>query len=103
MSVVKMVRPLDFSGYKIPEHTQGAMRRYVEDGLLPGGFLTAVLCNDLFGAIGRADAENLVALQEICMFVYNCLPGDCWGNEEKVWRWTEFRFYGNMNADTDKE
>ena len=43
----------------IPEHTKGALDRYVDHGLEPGGFLTAVLTNDLFGAVARADSENI--------------------------------------------
>ena len=48
----------------IPAHTKAALDRYVNDRLLPGGFLTAVLSNDLFGAVGSADSENLAALPE---------------------------------------
>jgi len=52
-----------------------------------GGFLTAVLTNDLSGAIGRADAECLDALYEIGCFVQNELPRESWGSHEKVVAW----------------
>jgi hypothetical protein len=85
MTSEAMIRPLDFRDYEsIPEHTQGALRRYVENGLEPGGFLTAVLCNDLMGAIGRADWRNAAALKEIAQFVYNEIPGNCWGSYVKM-------------------
>lgn len=52
-----------FQGYEsIPERLQGGLLRYVEHGIQPGGFLTAVITNDLSNATGRADAESLEAL-----------------------------------------
>lgn len=68
----------------IPDHTLGALNRYVERGLEPGGFLMSVLCNDLFGAVSRADETNLASLKDICMYVHWEIPADCWGNENKV-------------------
>lgn len=96
MTVKAMIRPLNFEGFNIPEHTQGALSRYIEDGYQPGGFLTSVLCNDLMGAVARADGENIWALKDICQFVYNCVPSDAWGSAakmdaymEKVWAMKE--------------
>lgn len=52
-----------FQGYEdIPERLQGGILRYVEHGIQPGGFLTAVIMNDLGNATGRADPESLAAL-----------------------------------------
>lgn len=58
----------------IPELTRGGIMRYVEHGIQPGGFLTAVLCNDLYNATGRADRENLVALPAIVRWFANNCP-----------------------------
>ena len=80
----------------IPAHTKAALDRYVNDRLLPGGFLTAVLSNDLFGAVGSADSENLAALPEIVRYVYNELPANSWGSKDKIWRWVEDKFYDTM-------
>ena len=49
----------------LPEHIRGAMKRYIEDRLQPGGFLEAVLSNDLAGAFGRADHINRDRLFDI--------------------------------------
>lgn len=87
MTVHKMVRPLNFAGYNVPEHTQGALRRYVEQGMYPGGFLEAVLTNNLMAAVARADSENQAALIGICMFVYNEVPSAAWGNVDKMHEW----------------
>lgn len=45
-----------------PELMQGGIRRYVEDHIQPGSFLSAVLCNDLRTAVIRADETNLKLL-----------------------------------------
>lgn len=82
-------RRLDFSGYEVPEHTQGAIERYILDRLAPGGFLTAVLANDLFGAVGRADAMNTHALKDIVGWIYMRAPRDCWGSYEIVRKYLE--------------
>ena len=72
---------LDFVGYEnIPLHTQAELKRWVENGYYPGSFLSAVLCNDLFGAINRADYENLKMIPAIVQFIYNRVPSECWGN-----------------------
>lgn len=78
------MRKLNFEGYDIPWHTQGALERWVENGLYPGGFLTAVLCNDLFGAVARADSSNMAALADITKFVYNEMPSSSWGSAEAM-------------------
>ena len=59
----------------IPSTTQASITRYVEHGIKPGGFLTAVLSNDLYNATGRADQQNLVALPAIVRWFANHCPG----------------------------
>ena len=39
----------------LPESLRSGMRRYIEDGVIPGGFLVAVLSDSLSDAMGRAD------------------------------------------------
>jgi len=64
-----------------------SFERYVEHGCLPGGFLTAVLKNDLTEAVGAADDENAERLQAIVSYAYNCLPALAWGNADRVVAW----------------
>ena len=71
----------------IPEHTKDSIDLYVSHGCEPGSFLMAVLTNDLFGAVGRADEFNIRHLREICQYVYNDIPSVCWGSDEKVKKW----------------
>ena len=93
---------LDFTNYEdIPEHTQYSLKMYVEEGYFPGGFLLAVLSNDLMGAFGRADSENLEAMPQIVRFIYNRTPCDCWGSVEKVGKFLEGRVYDRLGRATE--
>ena len=52
-----------------------------------GGFLTAVLENNLSEALGRADEYNLKTIFHIVSYVYNELPSHCWGSPKNVSQW----------------
>lgn len=71
----------------IPEVTIGTLERYVHKGIAPGGFMTAVLSNDLFGAVGRADLGNVKALDKIVKYIYNRCPSGCHGSKQIVEDW----------------
>lgn len=78
----------EWKGYEgVPEHTRGALLRYRDRGLEPGGFLVSVLTNDLFGAVGRADAQNIVALKDICSWIYMRMPSMAWGSADRLEDW----------------
>ena len=78
-------RDIDYS--RIPEHCQSGLRRYIENGCDVGGFLTAVLENNLVEAFGRADLENQVNMRQYADFLYNQAPSECWGSRSKVVAW----------------
>lgn len=80
----------------IPAHTQDALNRYINDRIIPGGFLTAVLSNNLMSAFSKADESNKHALELICKYVYNHLPSRSWGSLEAIHKWTEDTFYDNL-------
>lgn len=71
----------------IKQSTIDSITRYVENGIDPGGFVTAVLENNLSLAMGRADQENREALFYICSYVHNEIPGSCHGSTEAVKQW----------------
>lgn len=71
----------------IPPPMMAALTRYVEQGIRPGGFLTAVLENDLRMAVWRADPENLVNLPGIIHYLWYEAPGICHGSPAKVAQW----------------
>lgn len=73
--------------YGVPSHIIEGIVGYILDGLPPGGFVRAVLENDLMEAFGRADIENGANMRQIVSFLYNHAPTDCYGNSDKVTRW----------------
>ena len=75
----------------IPQTTLNEIERFVIGGTPAGGFVTHVLCGDLFRAVGSADAENALALTQIAKFIYNNTPALSWGNVEKVNNWIEMK------------
>lgn len=60
---------------------------YAVFGVPTGGFLSAVLSNDLREAIARADEHNIMTLRQIVTYIYMKLPGPCWGSEARVDAW----------------
>lgn len=72
---------------KIKPSILKALNEYVQRGRMPGGFLRAVLENDLSGAICRADADNLAALDEIVIFLNSEIPARAWGDPGNVKQW----------------
>ena len=75
----------------IPEHIREAVRRYVEQGVIPGRFLQAVITNDLIDSLARADDVNREKLFDIVMFFYNEAPAECWQSEKKMIAWHQKR------------
>ena len=89
---VQSTSRLDWSNYPaIPDHTRGAIERYIFNRYEPGGFLMSVLSNDLMGAVARADSENVRAIKDICQFIYNEIPSTAWGSPKKVAEWLDNR------------
>lgn len=71
----------------IPEHILQSIYGYVEQRQSTGHFLNAVLSNNLFEAIARADKEALAALREIVVFIHMEVRADCHGSPEKIQNW----------------
>ena len=71
----------------LPEHMREGTRLYIEHGIEPGGFLTAVICNDLFEAFGHADWINQERMKDWVMFFYNEAPAGCFGSRKKMDAW----------------
>lgn len=69
---------------QIKESTIQSINNYVTKGFEPGGFVRAVLANDLMGALGRADMENRLTLHAICTYVYNEIGAHLHGSYDVV-------------------
>ena len=63
------------------------LEHYLMRGYQPGGFTTAVLAGDLFGAVARADHWNRPAIAEIASAVLDNCPGAAMGSYEAVEAW----------------
>ena len=77
----------------VPEHCRDGLRRYFENRIPPGSFLTAVLSNDLMGAAGRADDVNRHRLLDYCTFLYSYAPRGSFGSPEAVRDWLNMENY----------
>ena len=75
---------------RLPEVMQPHVRAYVEEHQPVGGFLFAVLSNNLVDAFGKADPDNRAAMREWCLWLWNDIPGKCWGSPEKVEAWLKW-------------
>jgi len=73
----------------VPSHLRCGLLLWIEHGVPPGDFLLAVLKNNLFDAVGRADSTSLAALPGIVWWCYSHAPAPCWGSPEAVRKWAK--------------
>ena len=71
----------------LPEHCRDGMKLYIEDGIFPGNFLQAVICNDLVRSFSTADHINTFRLKDYARFLYWEIPTEAWGSMEKMNNW----------------
>ena len=81
----------EFREFYIPFRMGGGIKRYIEDGVRPGDFLTEIIRNDLKEACGRADDENLRNLPAYVAYFYNHAPYQCSGSQEKMDAWIKLK------------
>lgn len=79
--------PYLFRQWYIPERMMHGIRRYIDHGIQPGDFLTAVFENNLLKSLSLADDENLKNIQAYASYLYNEAPSMCSGSKEKVEEW----------------
>lgn len=78
---------IDFGDARIPEHTKTSIENYLLYGLPPGGFLTAVLTNNLYGAIASADSQNKDRLADIVRWLQFSAPSNSHGDFDIIRDW----------------
>ena len=71
---------------QIPPAILTGIQNYVLYGHSTGDFLYAVLSNDLFGAIGRADEDSLAAIKYIIQYLNGYIPASVHGSWDNVKR-----------------
>lgn len=72
----------------IPEHMRYGTQQYIQYGIPPGGFLTAVMENNFFEACCHADWVNKASLPAWGEFLM-LAPKGCWGGPETVSAWIQ--------------
>jgi len=77
------------SMFWIPDYMEDGIENYINYGLEPGGFLTAIICNDLKSAVMRADGQNIGNIPAYVAYFYNHAPIDCWGSYDLMVKWCE--------------
>ena len=73
----------------IPTHTKEALDNYFLKGYEPGGFITSILTNNLYGAVNSADIANRHAIWEIVKWLTTdpIVPEHSWGTQHWVNWW----------------
>lgn len=87
----------------MPDNMRMPMVRWVKYGYLPGGFLQALLRNDLCDAINRADQLNLIHLYTWAKWLQNAAPSGCYGSRENVQSWEDARRHDRLQEPPKKE
>lgn len=79
----------------VPAHLHRGLADYIARGVNPGGFLLAVLQNDLRAAVFKAgDDIRIQDLRALTKFLTWSAPAECFGTAEKVRAWRD-RFPAN--------
>jgi hypothetical protein len=68
----------------VPVPTISGIVSYVEESRPPGGFLYAVLTNNLKDSLMSADLHNMRAIGDIVRLMYWEVPASMWGSVEEV-------------------
>jgi len=76
-----------FNGLGLPAYMKDGVRLYVFEGLRPGGFMSALLENNLSESYCRADENNIRCIENWVKFLRWNIPGGCWGSREVVSEW----------------
>ena len=82
---------MDIPYEELPQRLREPVKRYIEEGAMPGDFLNAVICNNLVYAFSRADDEMAEKLEEIAFWAYNHIPSRAFGSHKKMIQWNQER------------
>jgi hypothetical protein len=82
-----MMNRFDYT--QIPPLMMGRLKAYAERHEPVGGFLTAVIKNDLADACAKADDVNVEIITVYSAWLYNEAPSACWGTPAKHAAWLE--------------
>lgn len=72
---------------RLPEPYRHAIIQWIDSGVIPGGFLQAVIMNDLKQTLMFADEDAQIHLKTIVSFFMNEVPDSAWGSADNAARW----------------
>jgi len=72
---------------EVPNYMVDGAVRYIMNGIEPGGFLQAVICNKLVQSFNKADDTNRRCIYNWADVLYNVFPSESWGTEDKYNKW----------------
>ena len=73
----------------VPDHLREGLDAHLCDGRPVGGFLTAVLSDELTHAVARGDETSLSGLWGLMHFLVCEAPAGSWGSPAAVAAWRE--------------
>lgn len=86
-----------FAAKGLPDHMEESITGYVFEGRPVGNFLQALLKNNLQMTFAYADEQNRKRIHQWVQFIYNDVPADCWGDDERIKNWIEIGGYDPLN------
>jgi hypothetical protein len=72
---------------RVPYHLWEGLVEYLAERRPMGGFLTAVVTNDLMEACTRADPSVRPHIADVVLFLVSYAPAHAWGSDERVGAW----------------
>lgn len=73
----------------VPAHLGPGLKRYIDQGIRPGGFLVALITNNLSDAVAKADDVSIAALKPLVNFLHWYAPTGCHGSPLEMSLWIE--------------
>jgi len=74
---------------ELPHHLEPGLRNWLIHGVKPGGFLTAVITNDLEQAVVRMDIFSAATLKQLVLWLVNHAPEGSYG-PKALTAWPEY-------------
>jgi len=72
------------TGWEVPISSRRTIELYLEHGIDPGGFFTALFSDKLLDTVQYADETNVKSLVDWALFVFWEMPFEVVGSKEKV-------------------
>ena len=78
-----------YKSFFIPDYMESALLNYLNYGIEPGSFLTAILSDKLVHAIQKADGTNINNIPAYVSYMMWEMPSSAWGSPEAVSAWID--------------